>query len=97
MDLNSPAYKKALRHHLKSKKTPAAEVLPALREQEKAFKAKFPPPSLEDVLDLSWDDTHGESWKGLSSAVDVVPIRCQDRKRAFGIPSLPGEKIQIGA
>lgn len=91
LDINSQAYKKALRHHLKSKKTPAAEVLPVLREQEKVFKAKFPPPSLEDVLDLSWNEqTHGTAWKGSPNAVDLVAIKCQDGKRAFGIPSLPG-------
>ena len=91
LDLNSPAYKKALRLHNKSKKTPAAEDLPQLREQEKAFKARFPPPSLSDTLDLSWDENiHGNTWKGTGTVTGLEEIKCLDGKTAYTIDSVPG-------
>lgn len=90
-DINSPAYKKALRLHKKSKKTPAADDLPQLREQEKAFKARFPPPSLSEVLDLSWKESDfGNLWKGVSSIDGLEEIPCQDGKVAYIIASAPG-------
>jgi alkylated DNA repair protein alkB homolog 1 len=92
LDVNSPAYKKALRLHKKSKRTPAAESLPVLREQEKAFKARFPPPSLSEVLDLSWNENvHGNAWKGGATIPDLHKVQCLDGKTAYTIGSLPGE------
>lgn len=90
LEVDTPAYKKALRHHLKSSKTAPAEAIPALREQEKCFKTRFPPPSLENVLDISWDETHGLGWKGSQILEALIPFRCEGGKRAFGFQSLPG-------
>ncbi|CCA78055.1 hypothetical protein PIIN_01731 [Serendipita indica DSM 11827] len=97
-DTSSRAYKKALRLHNKSKKTPAAEVLPALREQEKQYKSRFPPPSLDDALDIRavWQDPDdaAQVWKGSPDAVRIESIGCLSEERphakAYGIPELPG-------
>ncbi|KAG8808584.1 hypothetical protein FRC17_003883, partial [Serendipita sp. 399] len=92
LHLDNAAYKKAQRLHKKSKKTPASENLPALREQEKAFKSNFPPPSLEDVIDLSWSpEVHGNAWKGSIESANLVKVKCHDEDvKAYGISSLPG-------
>jgi len=92
LDITSPAHKKALRLHNKSKRTPAAENLPILRQQEKAFKARFPPPSLSDVLDLSWnEDIHGNVWRGTATVAGLHRIQCADANTAYTIDSLPGQ------
>lgn len=92
LDVNSPAYKKALRLYKKSQKTPAADNLPQLREQEKAFKARFPPPSLSEALDLSWNEyTHGNAWKGVSTVDGLEEIQTLDGKGAYTIKSAPGK------
>ncbi|PVG04465.1 hypothetical protein CPB86DRAFT_722448 [Serendipita vermifera] len=92
LEVNSPAYKKALRLHKKSKKTPAAEDIPALREQEKEYKAKFPPPSLAGALDLSWNsELHGDAWRGSATVDGLRGVLCRHSAvKAFGIESIPG-------
>jgi alkylated DNA repair protein alkB family protein 1 len=95
LDINSQAYKKALRLHKKSKKTPAAQDIPALREQEKEYKAKFPPPSLSDVLDLSWNsESHGDAWKGSATVDGLRMIPCKRAEvKAYAIESIPGMSL----
>lgn len=103
-EVGSAAYKKAWRQHRKSVKTPASEDLPPIRYQEKYFKAKFPPPSLERVLDLAtrFDDRKHEVdagvWKGSPGAVNTEEISCLQAKggqnplrRAFHSAEVPGE------
>ncbi|KAG8794419.1 hypothetical protein FRC16_010529 [Serendipita sp. 398] len=92
LHLDSAAYKKAQKLHKKSKKTQASENLPALREQEKTFKTNFPPPPLDDVIDLSWDsELHGNAWKGSKDSTELARIRCHNEEtKAYGIRSLPG-------
>ncbi|KAG8861275.1 hypothetical protein FRB91_009186 [Serendipita sp. 411] len=92
LHLDSAAYKKAQKLHKKSKKTQASENLPALREQEKTFKTNFPPPPLDDVIDLSWDsELHGNAWKGSKDSTELARIRCHNKEtKAYGIRSLPG-------
>jgi alkylated DNA repair protein alkB homolog 1 len=107
-ELGSAAYKKAWRQHKKSAKTPASEDLPYIRHQEKYFKAKFPPPSLERVLDLATraDDRKHEIdagvWKGSPAAANVEEISCLQAKdgqnsprRAFHLVDLVGECSQL--
>ena len=107
-EVGSSAYKRAWRQHRKSAKTPTSEDLPYIRYQEKYFKAKFPPPSLEQVLDLAtrFDDRKHEVdagvWKGSPAAVNVEEISClqpKDRqnspRRAFHLVDLPGEYLQV--
>jgi len=107
-EVGSAAYKRAWRQHRKSVKTPASEDLPYIRSQEKYFKAKFPPPSLERVLDLAtrFDDRKHEInagvWKGSPLAVNAEEISCLQAKggqnplrRAFHLADLPGEYPQF--
>lgn len=107
-EVGSAAYKRAWRQHKKSAKTPASEVLPYIRYQEKYFKAKFPPPSLEQVLDLAtrFDDRRHEVdagvWKGSPIAVNVEEISCHQAvdgqnplRRAFHFADLPGKYLQL--
>jgi len=107
-EVGSGAYKKAWRHHRKSAKTPASEDLPYIRYQEKYFKTKFPPPSLEHVLDLAtrFDDRKHEVdtgvWKGSPVAINVEEISCLQAddgqnypRRAFHFANLPGERLQL--
>ncbi|KAF8326366.1 uncharacterized protein EI90DRAFT_2975875 [Cantharellus anzutake] len=52
-DPESPEYKKALRHHLKTRNTKVdTSSWSAFRIQEKRFKTRIPRPSLDDVLDI---------------------------------------------
>jgi alkylated DNA repair protein alkB family protein 1 len=107
-EIGSAAYKKAWRQHRKSTKTPASEDLPFIRYQEKYFKARFPPPSLERVLDLAtrFDDRKHEIdagvWKGSLVTVNVEEISCLEAKggqkpprRAFHFVDLPGEYFSL--
>ncbi|KAG8856576.1 hypothetical protein FRB96_006336 [Tulasnella sp. 330] len=49
----TPSYKKARRHFLKTRQKPETDNsdLTAFRVQEKKYKSKFPPPLLDNVLD----------------------------------------------
>jgi len=108
-EVGSAAYKKAWRQHRKSVKTPASEDLPYIRYQEKYFKAKFPPPSLEQVLDLATrfdyrkHEIDAGLWKGSPVAGNVEEISCLQVKddqdpprRAFHFADLPGEYPPLG-
>jgi alkylated DNA repair protein alkB family protein 1 len=107
-EVGSAAYKKAWKQHRRSAKTPASEDLPHIRCQEKYFKAKFPPPSLERVLDLATrfsdqnQETDGGLWKGSPVAANVEEISCLQAKngqtpprQAFHLVDLPGEYLQL--
>ena len=97
-DTTSRAYKKALRLHNRSKKTPTAETLPILRQQEKIYKQRYPPVSLDGVLDLgaTWEDYDevGHVSNGSTGAIHVEPVGCHSGERphakAYRIPDLPG-------
>lgn len=95
------AYKKAARNARKSLRTPANEDLPAIRLQEKHYKSRFPPPSLEGVLDLATrceerkEEVDAGVWKGSPDACVAGEIHCEHRvdghvRRAFRFPELPG-------
>lgn len=90
-DVDSPAYKKALKLQRKSQKTPSGDDIPRIRLQEKYFKARFPPPSLSETLDLCDDKQLEGPWKGSSSAFSTFDIGCKlPGKRAYGLSNMPG-------
>ena len=82
-------YKKALRQHLKSKPQQSTTEWTPFRIAEKRYKARFPPPDLRDVLDLSQE---GMSFSGNRGNVDTKQIKLIScgRRRAFGVPQIPG-------
>ncbi|KIP07973.1 hypothetical protein PHLGIDRAFT_12877 [Phlebiopsis gigantea 11061_1 CR5-6] len=98
-DPGSPVYKKARKLHLKTTKNRPVDIEDSwtpFRVMEKKFKAKWPPPDLSDVLDLSvaYDDTDMDkegtgskrSWGGQANAVEWREIgldveECVEDKR----------------
>lgn len=83
-DPNSPNYKKARKLHLKTTKNRPADIEDGwtpFRTMEKKFKAKWPPPDLRGVLDLSQgvdmdiDGEEGTSQNVHSSQGDVFAWR----------------------
>ncbi|KAG7452572.1 uncharacterized protein BT62DRAFT_958504 [Guyanagaster necrorhizus] len=98
-DTSSAAYKKAQRQHQKTTKNRnnAVDVdWTPFRAAEKMYKARFPPPSLANVLDLATlDNTRSEEleagfWVGRSEAVEFREIKLKDARVAYAIPSIPG-------
>jgi alkylated DNA repair protein alkB homolog 1 len=98
--MDDKAYKKALRKHMKNKRPPADRQWTPFRAAEKRFKARFPPPDLGDVLDLSRIESGQENvdfsneMKGNAHAIHTRPIRlrCEGPKRrcAYVVPQIPG-------
>ncbi|KZP20787.1 hypothetical protein FIBSPDRAFT_1044583 [Athelia psychrophila] len=99
-DPTSPAYKKALRQHLKSANSRDRDVELAwtpFRAAEKKYKARFPAPNLAQVLDLTISDACKENgkpggWHGNPDAVEireVLPKEGGDQK-AYIVPCIPG-------
>ena len=98
--MDDKAYKKALRKHLNAKRPALDHEWTPFRAAEKRYKARFPPPDLGDVLDLSHVQSsdknamlHNEP-KGNAHAIPVRPIRLQcdgsKRGRAYIVPRIPG-------
>ena len=104
--LDSPEYKKARRKHLKTTKNRPSDIEDGwtpFRTMEKKFKAKWPPPDLNGVLDLSHNmdvaDEVSEGqyvWRGRADAVEWreigLDIRETGKRRAYVFPSVPGAK-----
>ncbi|CUA70280.1 Alpha-ketoglutarate-dependent dioxygenase alkB [Rhizoctonia solani] len=94
MDTSSHAYKKALRHHLKSQKNKSHQdqsvPLSAFRASEKKYKSRFPPPDLSDVLDLAETEGPG-GWRGSSDTSKLREVGLRGGGgRAYTIHSIPG-------
>ncbi|KAK0197173.1 hypothetical protein F5146DRAFT_1099468 [Armillaria mellea] len=96
-DTSSAAYRKAQRLHEKTTKNRNNAVdadWTPFRAAEKMYKARFPPPSLANVLDLATvDDARLEEieagvWVGRSEAVEFRELK--GTRRAYAIPSIPG-------
>lgn len=95
--MDDKAYKKALRKHLKTKRPPLDHEWTPFRAAEKRFKARFPPPDLGDVLDLSHVELSAmlpNEPKGNPHAIPTKSIRleCEESKRgkAYTVPQIPG-------
>ncbi|QRV87549.1 2OG-Fe(II) oxygenase family protein [Ceratobasidium sp. AG-Ba] len=90
LDTSSKEYKKALRHHRKSEQHKAhdgrSEPLSAFRAAEKKYKARFPPPDLDQVLDLAPD---GEV-RGRTDAVKTKEIGLKGGKKGYLVERIPG-------
>lgn len=109
-DPTSAAFKKARRQYLKTTRNRTehveAEWTP-FRAAEKKFKARFPPPDLSSVLDLTLlDDFRAEEvsdgvWKGRPDAVQCEEIELRPRGRSSGIrkayifPNTPGGTLAV--
>ncbi|KAK0459664.1 uncharacterized protein EV420DRAFT_1537095 [Desarmillaria tabescens] len=98
-DTSSAAYKKAQRQHQKTTKNRNNAVdadWTPFRAAEKMYKARFPPPSLANVLDLATlDEARSKEieagvWVGRSEAVEFREIKLKDARTAYAIPSIPG-------
>jgi alkylated DNA repair protein alkB homolog 1 len=106
LDPTSLEYKRARRHHYKTTKN-RTEGLDTdwtpFRVAEKKYKARFPPPDLSDVLDLSLLDQARSSeieragWKGRADAVITKEIGLRDTqptngrtRKAFTVTGIPG-------
>ncbi|KAF7968567.1 hypothetical protein HWV62_30109 [Athelia sp. TMB] len=99
-DPTSQAYKKALRQHLKSTSNRDKDVELSwtnFRVQEKAFKARFPPPDLSRVLDLTAPDTFESEavpggWHGKPDAVETreIALKGMSDQKAYIVPRIPG-------
>jgi alkylated DNA repair protein alkB family protein 1 len=86
---DSPEYRKAQRQHLKATKNRPATIdqdWTPFRASEKKYKARFPPPDLSSVLDL----TSEGHWVGSSTAFDYVNVALDDSK-AVALSRIPGE------
>ncbi|KIY50920.1 hypothetical protein FISHEDRAFT_38493 [Fistulina hepatica ATCC 64428] len=96
-DPTSSAYKKARRQYLKATKSRNKDVeqdWTPFRAAEKRFKARFPPPDLSDVLDLSLLDgkcPHGV-WSGSldESKFRELLMPPGSLHRAFTLRGIPG-------
>ncbi|KAK0210692.1 hypothetical protein DFS33DRAFT_1294803 [Desarmillaria ectypa] len=98
-DTSSAAYKKAQRLHQKTRKNRNNAVdadWTPFRAAEKMYKARFPPPSLANVLDLATlDDARSQEieagvWVGRSEAIEFREIKLKDARIAYSILSIPG-------
>jgi len=105
LDENSPAYRKAHKHYLKSSQTAPTSTWSAFRAEEKFYKTRFPRPRLDKVLDLTqiqggaidktlvtagW--THGSC-----DPNTVKEIPALGEARAFVIPKIPGAHLTLHA
>ena len=88
---DTPEYRKAQRQHLKATKNRLATVeqeWSSFRASEKKFKARFPPPDLSNVLDLSPENGLGH-WVGSSTALEYLNVALNDSK-AVALSRVPG-------
>lgn len=87
------AYKRAKRQYLKTTRGRDPNIgqdWTPFRAAEKTFKARFPPPNLNDVLDLKSTDLAPGGWRGRPEAVDVRGFDVDRGRRGYFIPSMPG-------
>ncbi|KAF9053611.1 hypothetical protein BDZ89DRAFT_1056195 [Hymenopellis radicata] len=101
-DSSSAAYKKAQRLHQKTTRNRSNAVesdWTSFRAAEKFYKARFPPPNLQNVLDLATlDDSRSSEieagfWLGRAEAVEYseMPLKnASDTRKAYAIPAIPG-------
>lgn len=90
MTLNNPDYKKRLKQYLKSTKGLQTDESSwtAFRKEEKKYKRKYPPPSLDEVLDLS-SLLNTSADKHTYEGVKLLRTK-QGHPPAFGLKSAPG-------
>lgn len=102
VDENSPAYRKAYKHYLKSSQTAPTSTWSAFRAEEKFYKIRFPRPRLDDVLDLTQHHQGGATDEtlvtagrthGSCDADTVKEIPGLGEARAFVIPKIPGAHL----
>ncbi len=108
-DPQAEAHKKARRNFYRSTKQRPPESSyhwTAFRAAEKKYKAKFPPPDLSNVLDLTLlqsidgdaDDVALGVWKGSPTAHAVTPVHLKahgygaagKERKAYIFPQIPG-------
>lgn len=99
IDSSSPAYKKAFRKYLKNTKNRDPNIekdWTPFRTAEKHFKARFPPPDLEKVLDLATvDDTRTSevksgNWAGRPDATETREFLTKSGSKGYTFPGIPG-------
>lgn len=100
-------YKRALKHHLKTRQQSSQADITPFRVEEKKYKSKFPPPALNEVLDV-WalsedlrDKTAlGPTWNAGGSDTNVtartIELRSSDgsitrTRRGYCVDSHPGK------
>ena len=103
--MDDKAYKKALRKYLKNKRPSEDHDWTPFRAAEKRYKARFPPPDLGDVLDLSCigssekDPIARREPTGNPHVIPTRPIRlrCDEAKRggAYTVPQIPGANMSF--
>lgn len=94
------ALKKARRRYLKNKKQVPDHDWTAFRAAEKRFKAQFPPPDLQTVLDLralsipslapSPESNQGVTGNPYSIPTKVVGTNPDQKAAAYTVPEIPG-------
>ncbi|KIY69975.1 hypothetical protein CYLTODRAFT_442295 [Cylindrobasidium torrendii FP15055 ss-10] len=98
-DSSSAAYKKARRIHYKTTKNrdSAADAdWTPFRTAEKYYKARFPPPSLVNVLDLATLDEERSAeieagfWHGNGDTVSIKELDTHGGTKVYSVPSIPG-------
>lgn len=90
---DTPEYKKAQRQHLRTTRNRPPTVdhdWTPFRASEKKLKARFPPPDLSNVLDLSTGENDLGHWVGSSTASDYVNVALNDSE-AVALSQVPGE------
>ncbi|KAF8582644.1 hypothetical protein K439DRAFT_1413026 [Ramaria rubella] len=99
-NMDEKAYRKALRKHLKNKRQPPEHEWTPFRAAEKRYKARFPPPDMSNVLDLSQPGVESHitlshaDLTGNPDAIPTTPIRLgREGSRvggAYKVPQIPG-------
>jgi alkylated DNA repair protein alkB family protein 1 len=107
MDPSSAAYKKARRQYLKTTKNRTKDLdaeWTSFRAAEKRYKARFPPPDLSHVLDLTSATCVADTLaSGQSFYCNGVEIKLLDANesmsssvsKAFAVPRVPGTQEEI--
>ncbi|KAG5221673.1 Alpha-ketoglutarate-dependent dioxygenase alkB [Salix suchowensis] len=102
MELHNPstkAYKKAKRQYQKATKNRASDIeadWTPFRAAEKRYKARFPPPNIEDVLDIATldparaDEVKQGGWTGSVHTVEYRSVPSSATSKACAIPQVPG-------
>ncbi|KAF9500926.1 hypothetical protein BDN71DRAFT_1439823, partial [Pleurotus eryngii] len=108
MELHNPstkAYKKAKRQYQKATKNRASDIeadWTPFRAAEKRYKARFPPPNIEDVLDIATldparaDEVKQGGWTGSVHTVEYRSVPSSATSKACAIPQVPGLVIIPG-
>ncbi|GJJ12421.1 hypothetical protein Clacol_006663 [Clathrus columnatus] len=94
---NEKALKKAMRKYLKNKQPHCSEWTP-FRAAEKQFKAKFPPPNLQTVLDLwkpSAKDTQRVTGNFNAIPTKTINVSMDRNAMAYIVPERPEQKELI--